>query len=1338
MARDIARELGASRREAGCFRGPGVAVTWALGHLVALPEPHEIQAAWKKWRLESLPLLPDRWPLQVRKPVREQFERVVGILNEPGVSEVVCATDAGREGELIFRWLMEAAACTRPVKRLWLSTLTPESIRRGLGQLRDAREFDALADAARARAHADWLVGMNLSRAYTLTHDELFSVGRVQTPTLAFLVERERAIRDFEPEDYREVVVRFRPDSGEDETPRDYEGTYFDPERAGREASRLPADGEAADQIVQRALAGSAQLESLSEKTRRVPPPLLHDLTALQRDANRLYGLSARRTLELAQKLYEEHKLLSYPRTDSRVLSSEAAAQLPDVVRSLAPAYGRWFAAGTGEARLSSRFVNDAEVSDHHALVPTPRAPEQARLSADERRIYDLVARRLLAAWHADQQVALTTAVTAVAHPDGRDRYRSRGRRVLAPGWTVLEPESDRTRSANREVMLPPSLHQGQRQHVDEARAENRQTRPPPRYTDATLLAAMERPDRQTDDAELSRALRERGLGTPATRAAILETLLQRGYVKRLGPALAATPSGERLVDAVHPDVRSPALTGTWEARLAGIARGSEALGPFLRDVETHVRNWVLRARTASKRTGESGSKTATAPARKPARTDTAVPAAPPTPARAEANPSSRRPEPLPLASPPQAPARPVLRAGASLAEILRDVFQFADFRPHQEAACRAAADGRDVLLVMPTGAGKSLCYQLPGLARGGTTLVVSPLIALMEDQVAKLVACGLQAARIHSGRPRPEARDTLERYVRGELDYLFVAPERLGVPGFPERLARHRPALIAVDEAHCISQWGHDFRPDYRMLRERLPREADIPLVALTATATPRVQQDIVDQLGLRDAARLIHGFRRHNIAIEHVELRPGARNSAVRALLSDPARRPAIVYAPTRKQAEALARELASDHPASVYHAGLAAKRRDAIQTAFQSGELEVVVATIAFGMGIDKADVRSVVHTALPASVEGYYQEIGRAGRDGAPARATLFFGYSDRRTHDWFLERDYPDPGLLESVFRALGDVPVPAATLRRRLGMDLTALENALDKLWIHGGAQLDDDDQVRRGDETWRAPYAAQRDHRRQQLDDMLRFAGAPHCRMRQLVRHFGDQSDEGADCGLCDVCAPDACQTLRLRPPSEREAEALERLLAAVRERRGVASGRLHREVFGDDLDRRTFDALVAAAARSGQIHVEERVFERDERRVPYRWLTWTSRPPGPRPVCLADAPDPGPKRTARRTKTTRSPRQARSRGAGPRDLRESAGDAPPGLVHALQEWRRVEAKQRRIPAFRILKNTVLLELAAAKPRTADELMAVKGMGPKLVEKYGERLLAILRDSTP
>src|SRR5437588_9345016 len=444
VARDIARVLGAGAKGDGYLHGNGYVVTWAIGHLAALAQPHEIHPQWRSWRRELLPMLPEQWPLVVYEKTKDQFETVRRILTSPKVSRIVCATDAGREGELIFRYIAEAAHCSKPVSRLWISSLTPDAIRKGFDELRPGADYDGLADAARGRSRADWLVGMNLSRAYSLAYGEDLSVGRVQTPTLAMLVERELAIRRFVPEDHMEVVATFHPKG----TPpaNTYQGTWLrDRAAAGADkewlaqAMHLPPDGEEAALIVKRARTGEASIESIEAQTQRMPPPLFYDLTELQRHANRLFGFSAQTTLDLAQALYEKHKLISYPRTDSRHLSQDVARTLPRVVNAISAPYRQHLAPGTGERPLGRRFVDDAKVTDHHAIIPTTASAERASLSSDESRIYDLVCRRLLSAWHEDHIWSVTTVITKIVNDATIDRYHTSGSAVQQVGWKVLD-----------------------------------------------------------------------------------------------------------------------------------------------------------------------------------------------------------------------------------------------------------------------------------------------------------------------------------------------------------------------------------------------------------------------------------------------------------------------------------------------------------------------------------------------------------------------------------------------------------------------------------------------------------------------------------------------------------------------------------------------------------------------------------------------------------------------------------------------------------------------------------------------------------------------------------
>ena len=662
-----------------------------------------------------------------------------------------------------------------------------------------------------------------------------------------------------------------------------------------------------------------------------------------------------------------------------------------------------------------------------------------------------------------------------------------------------------------------------------------------------------------------------------------------------------------------------------------------------------------------------------------------------------------------------------------ALDERLREVFGHAAFRPHQEEVCRRTADGDDGLVVMPTGAGKSLCYQLPGLLRGGPTLVFSPLIALMEDQTAKLRELGLRAERIHSGRPRHESREACRLYRDRELDFLFIAPERLGVPRFIEFLERCRPALIAVDEAHCISQWGHDFRPDYRLLGQRLPRLRPAPVLALTATATPRIQDDIAAQLDLEGDQRYIYGFRRENLAVEVVQKRPGARAPIVSEVLGRAERRPAIVYAPTRKETEALAGRLADEFPAAAYHAGLPTAERDDVQAAFLGGDIEVVVATTAFGMGIDKPNIRTVIHTAMPATVEGYYQEIGRAGRDGEPARALLLYSWADRRTQEFLHKLSYPEIGCLRELHDALGEAPVERTDLQSRLSLDEDTFEAALDQLRIHGGAVIGGGYRVRRGADSWRRTYRAQRRHRLDQIDEMTRFADHRGCRMLRLVGHFGDRADSGRRCGLCDVCAPDACLVRRFRAPLAEEVQAMGTVVSMLRRRDGVGTGRLFQEfrsVHGS-YDRGAFEDLLGALAQSRILFLEEESFQKDGETIRYQraGLTPSGRRRGvdlAEQVLLPDDPPDEP------------PARRRRRGAAaPIEIDEA--DADPALVEALRHWRSGVAREKRLPAYTVLHNRTIVAVAAARPADRGRLLAIPGIGPTTVKRYGSALLRIV-----
>ena len=478
------------------------------------------------------------------------------------------------------------------------------------------------------------------------------------------------------------------------------------------------------------------------------------------------------------------------------------------------------------------------------------------------------------------------------------DRYHTSGSAVQQIGWKVLDlapakpKKAASAADAQGEQALPPGLAKGQPQDVLDVEVLKKKTRPPKRLTEATLLTAMETAGKTLDEKELSDAMKETGLGTPATRAAIIEVLLKREYIVRDGKSLEATDKGIRLIEVVHPEVKSPTMTGQWEAYLHRIHRGTAQLAPFVKGIEDYVREVVGKVGQTPPpaKVGQALPPANPSPAlrsnlkscqarwgrrfRLPTPPPRSVPSDPSTnPAGATPRASRPRPAaPQPLSAPPYcapppqpsraSPPQPPSTTEAHSPISSKPPSASPPSAPTRKPSARPSSHGRDVLLVMPTGAGKSLCYQLPGIARGGTTLVISPLIALMEDQVAKLKERNFAVERIHSGRDRAASRQACIDYLNGALQFLFIAPERLRVAGFPEMLAKRKPSLIAIDEAHCISQWGHDFRPDYRMLGQYLPTLRPAPVIALTATATPLVQDDIAVQLGLAQPARFIHGF--------------------------------------------------------------------------------------------------------------------------------------------------------------------------------------------------------------------------------------------------------------------------------------------------------------------------------------------------------------------------------------------------------------------------------------------------------------------------------------------
>src|SRR6188508_3005439 len=582
-------------------------IAWAVGHLVQLAEPEEYDEKWKKWRMADLPIVPpDGFKLVPRDAKsKKQLKLVETLLKREDIDHVINACDAGREGELIFAYLYESVFGTpptspdapKPVERLWISSLTKQAIREGFEQLRPGSQLQPLESAARARSEADWLVGMNATRAATIRGRAwvggVVSLGRVQTPTLAIIVAREREIQAFVPEPYWLVHASFDPR---------YQGLWFDPIKAddkdtptGQETWLKEA--ERAQEIVDKVSGKTGTVESVERKEQSQSAPLLYDLTSLQRDANSRFGFSARRTLQAAQSLYEGKKAITYPRTSSRYLSGDLVPQLKPTAETLVdiPEYET---AARFVLRLDklplSRVVNDARVDDHHAIIPTDVEHDVSSFSPDERRIFDLVAKRFLAVFHPPARYARTTVVTVVED----ERFRTRGKVTLEAGWRgVYGVEADapsKPGEEDPESAELPALEKGQQVVVASAESEAKETKPPARYTEATLLSAMETAGKFVDDEELREAMKERGLGTPATRAETIETLIRREYIERGGKDLLPTPKGLQVITMLEENkLTSPELTGDWEKRLGDIEHGNGAKDDFIKGIEDFARSTV-------------------------------------------------------------------------------------------------------------------------------------------------------------------------------------------------------------------------------------------------------------------------------------------------------------------------------------------------------------------------------------------------------------------------------------------------------------------------------------------------------------------------------------------------------------------------------------------------------------------------------------------------------------------------------------------------------------------------------------------------------------------------
>ncbi len=581
VARDIARLLGANNRHEGYFEGNGYQVTWTFGHLCCLKEPHDYLERWKWWALSSLPMIPPRFGIKLIEDegIKKQFNVISSLI--AGADEVINCGDAGQEGELIQRWVYQKAKCDKPVKRLWISSLTDESIKEGFQQLQDASHFDNLYYAGLSRAIGDWILGMNATRLYTLKYrvggsKNVLSIGRVQTPTLALIVSRQREIENFVPEDYWEIKTKYRE-------------TIFNSTKG-----KFKTEG-AASEIVESIKAFPLTVTSVSKKKGKEAPPRLFDLTSLQVECNKKFGYSADETLRLIQSLYEK-KVTTYPRVDTTYLSDDIYPKIPGIMEAMKPYAQIIQPLLASKLPKSKKVFDNSKVTDHHAIIPTNVDPSSVLLTREEKLVYDIIAKRFIAAFYPDCEFSTTTVMARVNEYD----FKATGKEILKDGWRVIynkdkaqNEDKDKDKDDDDNGIMPTFVEGESGPHQPSLLKKT--TQPPKYYTEGTLLRAMETAGKFVDDDELRDAMKENGIGRPSTRAAIIETLHKRHYIAKQRKSLMATPAGIQLIDTIKEELlKSAKLTGLWENKLRKIERGEFSAQQFIDELKVLVNDIVL------------------------------------------------------------------------------------------------------------------------------------------------------------------------------------------------------------------------------------------------------------------------------------------------------------------------------------------------------------------------------------------------------------------------------------------------------------------------------------------------------------------------------------------------------------------------------------------------------------------------------------------------------------------------------------------------------------------------------------------------------------------------
>ncbi len=1170
VAEHIAQVLGVSEAKPGYFSSDKYLISWALGHLVGLCEPGEIEPAWKPWQLSQLPMIPRRWPLKILPKKKSQYMVLQKLLDRNDLEYIVCATDAGREGELIFRYIYQHSRCQAPAQRLWLNTLTPAAVKQGFDSLSPSARFDDLANSARARAQADWLVGMNFSRAVSLLFGEEASVGRVQTPTLGLIVTREQEIRRFEPEEYFELWADFSLDSGPS-----LRGCWQGSDPTSKQ--RLSQEDEAAA-IRARCLQGELSWRDFQSEKKLSLPPLLLDLNELSRQACLEYGLTAAQTLDIAQKLYEKCRLISYPRTDSRYLSSALKPSLSALAQHVArqldldPEHERY------RQPIAQRYVNDDKVSDHHAIIPTLEYP--GALSEAERQVYQLICNSFIRLFWSAYRYQTGEALVEVLSPQHADYFQVEWVQTLDPGWTRLVAAP---RNELGPQIVTKSPGGSEKLALDTLKVVNKLEEGPQPYDDASLLEAMQKAGSLESEGETI----EVGLGTSATRAQTIEALLSRGYLRREGLHLRAQTKGERLLASLPHSLADVELTCSWERKLKVIEEGNYSPVVFMREVRRFCEELLLELLAPPRYQGQ-----------------------PQEPVYSE----------LPL--PPDPPTDPQTLSLDDLDWVCHDLLAVEEVGEDVRRSVRLLWEGEDCIYQGFDSFRAFTAYCAAGLLQAEITVIICPDASLCETRTQYLRRLGHRAERLHSGRDEVFSQEVCRRYEEGRLDFLFLTPDQLQRPGMIERLQQVHPGLLAVESAEKLSTWSHHFQPDYLALSKLLDALRPAPILLVYGPCDRGVLEDVAEELELAEPQRIQMPLQGEGLALEWVPAEGHQRERAVHELALQSDNLPMVIYLAHEQMAERIhaalnysSRVCRATSQQSIY------QQQDAIE-AYNRGQASILLTNLGRLPGLKAERTTTVLHTALPPSLPLYLQQIlSVGGNAGGELRCLALHCPADHHRFEFWLQQINPEVSLLEDVIMQCESGTSTRQGLAELCGLDARTFSAVLEIL-LASRALLEREGKLHQGREGWQTIAKSFREHQEKLRRDVLSFFEAHRCRYQSLAQAL-ELAPSEETCGLCDICDPDGCKLQVWRRPDAEEFKVLEQLRDSLEYQEAPSIAQIFRTLQCEELSTR--DALqpyIRAMVNAGLAEVWIDSLEKKGFTQNYQRMQLT--PEGRRPGCL------------------------------------------------------------------------------------------------------------------